>query len=147
MAYKAKSMISPEMARRYCMPSWRRWNEQLKAAGCPVVSVDSDGCVDELIALWIEAGVNCCEPMEVAAHTDLPALRAKFGRRMAYRGGVDKRCMAKGGQSIRDELARLEPVVRDGGYIPACDHGVPADVSWPDYVEYARLLARMTGWI
>ena len=147
MAYKAKAMISPAMAREYCQPSWRRWNEQLKTAGCPVVSVDSDGCVDALIPLWIEAGVNCCEPMEVAAHTDLPALRKQFGRRMAYRGGVDKRCMAKGGQVIRDELARLEPVIQDGGYIPACDHGVPADVSWPDYVEYSRLLAKMTGWI
>ena len=66
---------------------------------------------------------------------------------MAYTGGVDKRAMAKGGQIIRDELKRIEPVVKDGGYIPGCDHGVPPDVAWPDYVDYSRLLAQMTGWL
>ena len=66
---------------------------------------------------------------------------------MAYRGGVDKRAMARGGQTIRDELARLEPVVHDGGYIPSCDHGVPSDVSWPNFVDYARRLAQLTGWL
>jgi len=24
---------------------------------------------------------------------------------------------------------------------------VPHDVSWPDFVEYTRLLAQMTGWL
>jgi hypothetical protein len=66
---------------------------------------------------------------------------------MAFRGGVDKRAMARGGQAIRDELRRIEPVLRDGGYIPSCDHGVPGDVSWPDFVDYSRLLAEMTGWL
>ena len=66
---------------------------------------------------------------------------------MAFRGGVDKRAMAKGGEAIRAELKRIEPVVRGGGYIPSCDHGVPSDVSWPAFVEYSRLLAQMTGWL
>ncbi len=65
---------------------------------------------------------------------------------MAYSGGVDKRAMAKGGQVIRDEIARIEPVVRDGGFIPGCDHGIPSDVSWPQMLEYCELLARITGW-
>lgn len=147
MAYKAHAMISPAMVRRFCMPCWRAWSDQARAAGVKAIGVDSDGCIDELIPLWIEAGVNWTEPVEVAAHNDLPAFRQRFGQRMAYRGGVDKRAMAKGGKALRDELARLEPVVRAGGYIPGCDHGVPSDVSWPDFVEYARQLARMTGWL
>jgi hypothetical protein len=66
---------------------------------------------------------------------------------MAYRGGVDKRLMAKGGRYIEAEIERLMPVIRDGGYIPGCDHGVPSDVAWPDYVYYVKLLARATGWL
>jgi len=147
MAYKAKAMISPEMTRKYCMPSWRRWAAQLRAAGCPVVAVDSDGFIEELIPLWIESGVNACEPIEVAALNDIVSFRKQFGSRMAYRGGVDKRAMAKGGQAIRDELQRIEPVVSGGGFIPGCDHGVPSDVSWPCYLDYCRILARMTGWL
>ncbi len=147
MAYKSFSMISPAMAREFLLPVWRRWGEIVRGAGVPVYSMDSDGFVGELIPLWIEAGLNACDPMEAAAGNDLPALRRRFGRAIAYKGGVDKRAMARGGRAIEDEIARLEPVIRDGGYIPSCDHGVPADVSWPDFVRYTGLLARATGWL
>jgi len=41
----------------------------------------------------------------------------------------------------------VPPLLKDGGFIPGCDHAVPSDVSWPNYVEYARLLAKLTGWL
>jgi uroporphyrinogen decarboxylase len=147
MAYKSFSMISPAMARRFLFPAWRKWGDIVRGAGVGVYSMDSDGFVGELIPLWIEAGINCCDPMEVAAGNDLPALRRRFGRSTAFKGGVDKRAMARGGQTMEGEIARLEPVIRDGGYIPSCDHGVPPDVSWPDFVRYTGLLARATGWL
>jgi uroporphyrinogen decarboxylase len=147
MAYKAKSMISMDMTRAFCMPSWKAWSRQVRRAGCPIVDIDSDGYIGELIPLWIESGLNVCDPIEVAAHCDIVAFRRQFGRRMAYRGGVDKRCMAKGGDVLRDEIQRLAPVVRDGGYIPGCDHGIPADVSWENFLDTCRQLAELTGWL
>jgi len=147
MAYKAHSMISPAMIRRYLKPCYDRWGPMIKAAGCPIVDVDSDGFIGKIIPIWIESGVNVCNPIEVAAHNDINEFRRQFGRKMAYHGGVDKRAMAKGGQTIREELSRIEPVIRDGGFIPGCDHGVPSDVSWPNFVDYCRLLAKMTGWL
>lgn len=147
MAYKEKSMISPAMARRFCLPSWRRWADRARAAGVPILDIDSDGFIGELIPLWIEAGLNCCDPIEVAAGCDLNDFRRRFGRSMAYQGGIDKRAMAKGGAVIRREIDRLRPVIRDGGYIPGCDHGVPSDVSWEAYLDYCRLLAEETGWL
>jgi len=147
MAYKAHSMISPEMVRRFLQPSYRVWIERIKASGCPLIDMDSDGYIAELIPLWIESGINVCSPMEVAAGNDILAYRRQFGRHMAYRGGIDKRAIAKGGQTMRAELMRVAPLIEDGGYIPGCDHGVPPDISWPDFVEYARLLAKLTGWL
>jgi hypothetical protein len=147
MAYKTKAMISPAMTRRFCQPSYDRWCGLVRAAGCPLIDMDSDGYVGELIPIWIQSGINVCDPIEVAAGNDLAAFRAESGRRMAYRQGVDKRAIAKGGEVLRAELARVEPVLRDGGYIPGCDHGVPSDISWPNFVDYARRLARMTGWL
>jgi len=41
----------------------------------------------------------------------------------------------------------VPPLLEEGGLIPSCDHGVPHDISWPNFVEYARLLARQTGWL
>jgi len=147
MAYKKFSMISPAMAREFLLPTWRRWGELIRGVGCPIYGVDSDGFVGELIPIWLEAGINACDPIEVAAGNDIVEFRRSFGREMAFRGGVDKRAMAKGGRVIEAEMKRLEPVIRDGGYIPGCDHGIPPDVSWADFVYYVGLLAQTTGWL
>ncbi len=147
MAYKEKAMISPEMIREFILPTWKRWGDFIHKAGCPIYDVDSDGFVGELIPLWIEAGFQVNDPLEVAAGNDLPAFRKAYGTKMAYRGGIDKRAMAKGGRVLQDELDRLTPVIRAGGYIPGCDHGVPPDVSWPNMLDYCRRLARLTGWL
>ena len=66
---------------------------------------------------------------------------------MGFRGAVDKRCIAKGGSVIEQEIERIRPVIKDGGFIPSCDHGVPHDISWPDFVRYTGLLAKATGWM
>jgi uroporphyrinogen decarboxylase len=146
MAFKGFAMLSPTMVREFLLPVWIAWGEAIRRAGVPVYAIDSDGFVGELIPLWIEAGMSVCDPMEVAAGNDLAALRRQFGRAMAFRGGIDKRAIAKGGRWIEAEMARLQPVIDDGGYLPGCDHGVPSDVSWPDYVRYTGLLAKATGW-
>lgn len=147
MAYKCFSMVSPSMTREFLLPTWRRWGEIIRKAGVPIYAMDSDGYIGELIPLWIEAGINVCDPIEVAAGNDIVEFRRTFGHDIAYRGGIDKRAIAKGGRTIEDEIKRIEPVIRGGGYIPGCDHGVPSDISWPDFVDYVKLLAGVTGWL
>lgn len=147
MAFKEHPMISPEMTREFCGPAYRCWIEQAKAAGAQVFAVDSDGRVDALVPVWLDCGINCIDPMEVAAGNDINAFRAAFGKKLAFRGGIDKRAIAAGGQVLREELTRIRPVVEDGGYIPGCDHGVPPDISWRNFQDYALQLAEMTGWL
>ncbi|MEO2003563.1 MAG: uroporphyrinogen decarboxylase family protein, partial [Candidatus Poribacteria bacterium] len=148
MAYKSSSMISPAMTRRYLVPSYERWVSEARAAGCEVLFMDSDGKIDELIPIWIDVGINACGPIEVAAGNDIAEFRRDFGDRMAYTGGIDKRAIAAGGDTMRAELTRVvPPLLEQGGIIPGCDHGVPPDISWTNYVEYARMLAELTGWL
>jgi hypothetical protein len=147
MAYKLHSMISPEMTRRFLLPTWKKWTDPVKASGCPVVCVDSDGYAAELLPIWIEAGFNCNFPVEVAAGNDIVAYRRQYGKQMAYLGGIDKRALAAGGEKMREEVLRVvPPLLEEGGFIPGCDHGVPPDISWPNFVEYSRLLAQLLGW-
>jgi len=148
MAYKAHSMISPSMVREFLLPAYNRWIPAIKASGCPIVDMDSDGYIGELIPIWIEAGINCCDPIEVAAGNDIVEYRRIHGKKMAYRGGIDKRAIAKGGNVMKEEVMRtVLPLLEDGGYIPGCDHGVPSDISWTNFIEYTRLLAQLTGWL
>ena len=148
MAYKAHSMISPAMVRQFLMPAYVRWVEEIRASGCPLIDMDSDGNIEVLIPLWIESGINVCDPIEVAAGNDIVAFRKQWGTQMAYRGGIDKRAIAAGGEVMRAEVMRVvPPLLKDGGFMPGCDHGVPSDISWPNFVEYTRLLAELTGWL
>lgn len=148
MAYKAHSMISPAMARRFLLPSYLCWAELLRRYHVPVYDLDSDGYIAELIPVWIEGGFNCCNPVEVAAGNDLVSFRRTYGRALAYHDGIDKRAIAVGGEAMRAELDRVvTPLLEEGGFIPGCDHGVPPDVSWPAFVDYARELAVRLNWL
>ena len=147
MAYKEKAMISPAMTRQFLLPLWREWSDVTHGAGCPIYDVDSDGYIGELIPIFIEAGFDICDPIEVAAGNDVLAFQRQFGKKMAYLGAVDKRAMAKGGKVIQAEIDRLKSAIEAGGFIPSCDHGIPADVAWPEMVEYCRRLAEATGWL
>ncbi len=147
MAFKSFSMISPAMVREHLLPVWKRWGAIIREAGCPVYAMDSDGFVGELIPLWIEAGINVCDPLEVAAGNDIVGYRRRYRNRMAFRGGIDKRSIARGTAALENEIARVTPVIRSGGYLPGCDHGIPSDISWADYQHYVEVLARATGWL
>jgi len=147
MAYKAHSMISPDMTKKYLLPVYKKWIECLKSNGVEIIDMDSDGYIAELIPIWIEAGINVCDPIEVAAHNDILLYREIYGEKIAYRGGVDKRAIAAGGRIIEEELKRIAPVIKSGGFIPSCDHGVPNDISLENFVYYCELLAKYTGWL
>ena len=146
MAYKAHSMISPAMTREFLLPVYKKWIAYFKAKGVKILEIDSDGCVEELIPIWIEAGINVNSPVEVAAHNDIVSYSEIYGDKMAYAGGVDKRAIAAGGSVIEAEMKRLEPAIKRGGFIPSCDHGVPNDISLENFVYYSKLLAQYTGW-
>jgi uroporphyrinogen decarboxylase len=148
MAYKAHSMISPALTREYLLPVYRKWVGAARKHGVRLIDMDSDGYVDELIPIWIEAGIDVCDPMEVAAHNDIVLYREKYGASIAYTGGIDKRAIAAGGAAMEAEVRRVTaPFLKGGGLIPGCDHGVPHDISLPNFIGYTRLLAQLTGWL
>ena len=70
MAYKTASMISPAMFREFMLPHYLRMIECLRKHGVDNIFVDCDGNVDELIPLWLEAGVDGAYPIEIAAGCD-----------------------------------------------------------------------------
>ena len=148
MAYKAHSMISPALTREFLLPAYQVWVPLLHQSGCKIIELDSDGCIDELIPLWIEADIHCNSPVEVAAHCDILDYRRKYGREMAYIGGIDKRVIARGGKELERHVMDIVPeMFKLGGYIPGCDHGVPPDISWKNYLAFTEMLAKLSGWL
>ncbi len=146
MCYNAGPLLSPEHFKQYLVPNYRRITDQLRAHGCDVVWLDSDGCIDDLIPLWLDAGVNCMFPIEVGAWGGDPVkYRQQYGKDLLMMGGFDKHILARSPQAIDAEIERLTPVVEEGGFIPFCDHRVPPDVPLTNYVHYLQTVRRVWG--
>ena len=145
MCFNHGPMISPALFSRYMVPRYQRITGVLKAHGVDVVIVDCDGDISQLVPLWLEAGVNCMFPLEGAAGTDPRAYRDLYGERVLLLGGVDKRALIEGKEAIRREVHRLEPLVREGGYIPHVDHRVPPDVTYENYLYYLQVKRDIFG--
>ncbi len=141
MAYNHAPLISPEMVRRFMLPRYRRVAEFLRGRGVPYIGLDSDGQIDCLIPVWMDAGLNFLYPFEVQSGMDVLEVRKKYGRELRIWGGVDKRALAKGHKEIDAELARLKPLMREGGYIPHTDHSCPPDISFSNYCYYIKRLS------
>jgi uroporphyrinogen decarboxylase len=145
MCFKNGPMISPAMFSQFMVPRLKRITRMLRSRGCDVVIVDCDGNIHQLVPLWLEAGVNVMFPLEVAAGTDALLLRKLYGRDVLLLGGVDKKALIAGPRAIDEELARIAPLVEQGGFIPHVDHRVPADVSYRDYLYYLRAKRKAFG--
>jgi uroporphyrinogen-III decarboxylase len=145
MAYNHGPLISPDMARRYMLPRYKRVTEFLRGRGVKYVGLDSDGQMDCLIPVWMDAGLNFLYPFEVQAGMDVLAVRRKHGKTLRIWGGVDKRALRDGPEAIDKELQRLQPLIREGGYIPHTDHSCPPDISYGNYCYYMRRLAEVCG--
>lgn len=146
MCYRDGPLLSPRMVREYMTPHYRRITRLLVQYGINVVILDSDGKIDDLIEIWLDAGVNCLFPIEVGTwNADPIELRRRFGKRLLMMGGFDKRILAAGWQAIDAEIDRLAPLAEEGGYIPFCDHRVPPDVPLRNYVYYVERAKRVFG--
>jgi uroporphyrinogen decarboxylase len=77
-------------------------------------------------------------PFEVASGCDVVEVGRQYPD-LVISGGVDKRELAKGRAAIDRLVDRIFPAMHArGGYIPTCDHGVPAEVLYQDYLYYRK---------
>jgi uroporphyrinogen decarboxylase len=61
-------------------------------------------------------------------------------------GGIDKRILAQGKDEIDRMVDRIIPAMRErGGYLPTCDHHVPAEVSLENYLHYRKRCLELGG--
>jgi uroporphyrinogen decarboxylase len=145
MCFNHGPMLQPRLFEEWMVPRLSRITGLLAEHGCDVVFVDCDGNINELVPLWLDAGVNCMFPLEAQSGTDPVRLREKYGQRVLLMGGVDKTRLIAGKDEIKKEIARLKPLVEDGGYIPHVDHRVPPDVTYENYLYYLKLKRETFG--
>lgn len=136
ICFKNGPLVDPAIFRKYVAPQYRRISDLLAAYGVDIISLDCDGCIDQLVPIWLEAGVNTMFPIEVGTWGgSLAPWRARYGRALRGVGGVNKFVFEQDYLAVDKEIQRLRPMIEDGGYIPCPDHRLTPDAKW-DVVAY-----------
>lgn len=139
-AGKGGPLLGPNIFREFFLPHYKRMNEFFRAHGINIITLDSDGNIEVLIPLLIEAGITMIWPCEIAAGMEPRKLRAEYGHDLALGGGIDKRELTRDLAAVEREVMRKVPeLIADGGYIPTLDHTFPPDIPYENFLHYMDL--------
>lgn len=145
ICYVKGLLISPGMVREFLLPYYQDviGRARKRQARKIYFNVDTDGWAEPAVSLYLEVGMDVMDPWEVASGCDV----VKIGRQwpdLIMTGGIDKRILAQDKDAIDKHLEYIIPAMRDrGGYVPTCDHGVPVEVSFENYMHYRRRVCEL----
>ena len=143
ICFNSGPLISPDMMREFLFPYYRALIKNVKQRQIDPsrhlhIHIDTDGNALPVIPVYQELGMDVMSPFEVASGCDVVAFGQQYPG-LAIFGGIDKRILAQSKQAIDREIERIIPVMRArGGYIPTCDHGVPEEVPYENYLHYRK---------
>ncbi len=143
ICYNNGSLISPDMMREFLFPYYQELISSIKARQIDpnrhlFFQVDTDGWSVPSIPIYQELGMDVMSPFEVASGCDVVAIGNQYPD-LVMTGGIDKRILAQDKHAIDMMIDRIFPVMQArGGYIPTCDHGVPEEVPYENYLHYRK---------
>ncbi len=136
ICFKNGPLINPRVFREMVGPHYKRITDLAKENGIDIVSLDCDGCIDLLVPVWLDNGMNTMFPIEVGVwNASIAPWREKYGKDLHGVGGMDKRVFAHDKAAVDAEIERLKKLVDMGGYIPCPDHRIAPDAKY-ELVEY-----------
>ena len=146
ICFKNGPLVKPATFARCVGPHYKRMTAALNAHGIDIISLDCDGCIDLLLPIWLENGVNTMFPIEVGTwNASIAPWRAKYGRALRGVGGMDKRVFAQDKAAVDREIDRLRPLVELGGYIPCPDHRIAPDAKYENVAYYCERFRHYFG--
>jgi len=139
ICFKNGPLVTPFVFEEYVGPHYKRITDLLKKYNIDIVSVDCDGCIDKLVPIWLENGVNTMFPIEVGTwNASIAPWREKYGKELRGVGGMNKTVFAKDYKAIDAEIERLKPLIELGGFIPCPDHRIAPDAKFENVQYYCE---------
>jgi len=145
ICYNAGMLISPVMFEEFLLPYYQQLvsNARSRQRRRIYYQVDTDARCMPAISPYLKAGMDMMSPFEVANGCDVVEIGRQYPD-LIMSGGIDKRVLAGGKDAIDARLRHIMPVmVARGRYIPTCDHGVPSDVSFENYLYYRSRICEL----
>ena len=145
ICYNHGPLISPDMIREFLFPYYKQLISNIKSRQIDknrhlYIQVDTDGFAEYVIPIYKEIGMDYMSPFEVASGCNVLNVSKTYPE-LLIRGGIDKRILALKKDNIDKMVDSIVPVLKArGGYIPVCDHGVPEEVSFENYMHFRKRL-------
>ena len=124
-------IISPKMYDIFFKAPYTALIRRIKARAPHVkVIYHSDGAIAPFLARFIDIGADVVHPLEPLPATDMAALKAEFGGRISFMGGIDIRKTMQGSEAgiVAEVKERIGQLAAGGGYILAPANHLQADV-------------------
>jgi uroporphyrinogen decarboxylase len=125
-------LMSPAIFREFCLPHMKRAVAAINDEGAKCIK-HCDGNIWPLLDMWVEAGIDCINPLEPVANMDIAEVKAKYGKRIAIMGNIDCADLLCYGTKEQIETAVKECIRKGapgGGLIISSSnsihHGIPA---------------------
>jgi uroporphyrinogen decarboxylase len=134
MGFKGRGFFSPRAYRELIMPAHKKLCDAGHAHGMKMM-LHTCGMNMELVPLYIEAGFEVLNPLEVKAGMDIFELKKNFGDVLTLWGGIDVRAVADPDpETLENEIReKVTMAKRGGGYVFSSDHSIPDNVSLKKY--------------
>ena len=146
MAGKSGPLIGPSLIEEFIKPYYRKIWDMLSSRGTKLFSQDSDGNMNPVIDAFLDCGVNVMYPAEPAAGMDIVELRKKYGKKLAFKGGIDKHVLRMSKEEIRKELEyKMQPMMQEGGVVFGIDHRIPNGTPLENYKYYVDMAREILG--
>jgi uroporphyrinogen decarboxylase len=130
IAHQHGMLISQRAWRELIAPHHARLNRRVHELGARVM-YHSCGAVKPFIPGLIEIGVDVLDVLQFSAdHMDPQEIKAEFGGRLCFHGGMDVQSTLPLGtedEVRRSARERIDVLGRDGGYILAPTHNIQVD--------------------
>ncbi|MCS7254282.1 MAG: uroporphyrinogen decarboxylase family protein [Armatimonadota bacterium] len=140
-AYRAVAAVGSDVICSLVRKSYEMIVSHLHQHGIRLIIMHAGGNVAPLIPMWLDVGINALAPIQASAGMDVISLRKTYGKDLALIGGIDREALAGSKRDVADEvLLKVPSLLNDGGYIPAPDGVVQANVAWENMCYYLELL-------
>jgi uroporphyrinogen decarboxylase len=144
MAYTTGPHISPTQYREFMLPHHKKLTSFLKVHGIDIVMLDCSGNINVMMPLFLEAGFNSINVVQVNAGMDAINLRKQYGKRLTLIGNISLQSLIEGGEVLEKEVRSKVPwLIEKGGYIPSIDDIISPDVPLRNYIHYVNLLKEL----
>jgi len=133
--------VGPETYERIFLPPLRRMVKAYREAGARFIMHHADGNVLPLLDMWLDAGIDCINPIEYRSGMDAVEIRRQYGNKLILIGGLDNCAILPRGDraEIRDHVLYLLKAGRDGGYVLG-PHSIGPDISVDTMLYVLELL-------